>query len=388
MAKPSTITSVESRSPADQLELRFQHLLDLADVKINGYRDCDITIHNPQVYNAVLSGGTLGFAEAYLNGWWDCPRLDKLFTRLLSADINKKMLGVAKLKFLLSAAWYALFNHQSEARAYQVGEAHYDIGNDLYERMLDSSMTYSCAYWPGAQNLETAQRQKLDLICRKLELKPGMTLLDIGCGWGGLAAHAAHYYGVSVTGITISKEQQKLAEQRCEGLPVEILLQDYRSLQGQFDRVVSVGMFEHVGPKNYRVFFETARRLLKPDGLFLLHTIGEEETTHATDPFIHKYIFPNGKVASRKHLSDATMDLFRLEDWHNFGPDYDKTLMAWAQRFEQRWPEISDRYSARFYRMWRFYLYCSAGFFRSRKGQLWQVVLAHPERLQPYQSLR
>lgn len=388
MAKPSVATGVESRSPAEQLETRFQSILDLADIKINGFRDCDITVHNPQLYNAVLRSGTLGFAEAYMEGWWDCPRLDKMFTRLLAADLNKRLPGVAKLKFFVEAAWYALFNHQSEARAFQVGEAHYDIGNDLYERMLDATMTYSCAYWPEADNLETAQLQKLDLICRKLELKPGMKLLDIGCGWGGLAAHAARYYGAEVTGITISREQQKLARENCKGLPVDIVLMDYRSLNGEFDRIVSVGMFEHVGPKNYRVFFETARRLLKTDGLFLLHTIGEEDTTHHTDPFIHKYIFPNGKVASRRHLSDASMDLFRLEDWHNFGPDYDKTLMAWGENFESSWPQISEHYSERFYRMWRYYLYCSAGFFRSRKGQLWQLVLAHPDRQAPYQSLR
>lgn len=388
MARQSVSSGVGSQTPAEQLQSRFQELLDLAGIRINGYAECDITVHNDQLYNAVLTSGTLGFAESYMKGWWDCPRLDKMFTRLLAADLNRKLIGFSRIKFLVSSLWYALFNHQRESRAYQVGEAHYDIGNDLYRRMLDPTMTYSCAYWADASDLESAQKHKLDLICSKLELEPGMRLLDIGCGWGGLAAHAARYYGVEVTGVTVSREQQKLAQERCAGLPVDIRLMDYRSLEGRFDRIVSVGMFEHVGPKNYRTFFKAARRLLDPNGLFLLHTIGEEETTHSTDPFIHKYIFPNGKVASRKHLSDATIDLFRLEDWHNFGPDYDKTLMAWGERFERSWHEIRDNYSERFYRMWRFYLYCSAGFFRSRKGQLWQVVLAHPDRQAAYRSIR
>lgn len=388
MAKNVLSTEVSESSSLDNLQHRIQSLLNYAGVKINGQRDWDVQVHNPQVYSRLVSQGSLGLAEAYMDGWWDCPRLDLFFTRVLSANLNQKLIGMARLKFIITAFWYALVNRQSTARAFQVGEAHYDIGNDLYQRMLDQTMSYSCAYWPEAADLEAAQQQKIDLICRKLELKPGMKLLDIGCGWGGLAEYAARHYQVAVTGITISKEQQKLARQRTAGLPVDIQLIDYRSLQGQFDRIVSVGMFEHVGPKNYRTYFRTAHRLLKPDGLFLLHTIGEEETSHATDAFIDKYIFPNGKVASRKHLNDASIDLFRLEDWHNFGPDYDRTLMAWASNFENSWPELKERYTERFYRMWRYYLYCSAGFFRSRKGQLWQLVLAHPERTAEYRSVR
>lgn len=387
MTKSVTSDQLSLASSAS-LQQRLAPLLGMAGVRINGQRDWDIRVHNPNLFKRILTQGSLGFAESYMDGWWDCPRLDLLMTRLQAANLHRKIPGTAKVKLGATALWYALVNRQTESRAYEVGEVHYDAGNDLYQRMLDPNMIYSCAYWADAEDLETAQQHKLDMICRKLQLQPGMKLLDIGCGWGGLAAHAARHYGVEVTGITISKEQKKLADERTAGLPVEIKLIDYRSLDGEFDRIVSVGMFEHVGPKNYRTYFQTVLGLLKPDGLFLLHTIGEEDTNHHTDAFINKYIFPNGKVASRKHLNDASLDLLRLEDWHNFGQDYDRTLMAWAENFERSWPEIADQYSERFYRMWRYYLYACAGFFRSRNGQLWQLVFSHPERRQTYRSLR
>ncbi|UTF59576.1 cyclopropane fatty acyl phospholipid synthase [Gilvimarinus sp. DA14] len=369
-------------------EDKISALLALADIQVNGQRPWDIQIHNPDTYARILSRGSLGFGESYIEGWWDCDALDEMFTRLLHARLPTKLKGMAKVRLVLSAAQHGLFNFQSRARAFEVGEAHYDIGNELYTRMLDSTMSYSCGYWAEAENLEQAQFNKLDLICRKLKLEPGMSLLDIGCGWGGLAEHAARHYGVKVTGITISKEQKKLAEQRVADLPVEIKLIDYRELDGQFDRIVSVGMFEHVGPKNYRTYFTTAARLLAPEGLFLLHTIGEEHTSVTPDAFIHKYIFPNGKVPSREQITHASLDILRLEDWHNFGPDYDKTLMAWKQNFEASWSEIAEQYSPSFYRMWRYYLCSCAGYFRARRGQLWQLVFSKPEAMGEYRSLR
>jgi cyclopropane-fatty-acyl-phospholipid synthase len=254
--------------------------------------------------------------------------------------------------------------------------------------MLDSSMSYSCAYWARADNLEQAQRDKLDLICRKLELKPGEHLLEIGCGWGGLARHAATHYGVRVTGVTVSREQRKLALERCAGLPVDIQLLDYRAVQGHYDKAVSVGMFEHVGTKNYPAYFETAHRVLKEDGLFLLHTIGSHTTSNRVDPWIDRYIFPNGKLPSAMELAAHVEGLFLIEDWHNFGPDYDRTLMAWWKEFEAAWPRLSGKYDERFHRMWKYYLHCCAGFFRSRQGQLWQLVLSKRERPGTYRSLR
>jgi cyclopropane-fatty-acyl-phospholipid synthase len=359
-----------------------------AGVEINGNHSHDPQIHNPKFYRRVLNLGSLGLGESYMDGWWDCARLDVLFTHLLRARVHRNLKGLSRIKFRTLTLWNMLVNLQTKARAFQVGEAHYDIGNDLYKAMLDPTMSYSCGYWRQSQDLNSAQEAKLDLICRKLKLEPGMSLLDIGCGWGGLAAFAAKHYGARVTGITVSREQADFVENHFSNLPVKVELMDYRDLSGEYDRVVSVGMFEHVGYKNYPEFFSTVKRVLSPSGLFLLHTIGEEYSGRTSDPFISKYIFPNGKVPPRKFLSAASLEHFRLEDWHNFGPDYDRTLMAWAANFEQAWPQLSEKYTERFYRMWRYYLYCCAGYFRSRQGQLWQLVFAHPDRHEEYLSVR
>ncbi|HDI5890871.1 TPA: cyclopropane fatty acyl phospholipid synthase, partial [Escherichia coli] len=246
----------------------------------------------------------------------------------------------------------------------------------LFSRMLDPFMQYSCAYWKDADNLESAQQAKLKMICEKLQLKPGMRVLDIGCGWGGLAHYMASNYDVSVVGVTISAEQQKMAQERCEGLDVAILLQDYRDLNDQFDRIVSVGMFEHVGPKNYDTYFAVVDRNLKPEGIFLLHTIGSKKTDLNVDPWINKYIFPNGCLPSVRQIAQSSEPHFVMEDWHNFGADYDTTLMAWYERFLAAWPEIADNYSERFKRMFTYYLNACAGAFRARDIQLWQVVFS------------
>ncbi len=191
-----------------------------------------------------------------------------------------------------------------------------------------------------------------------------------------------------MVGITISKEQQKLARARCEGLPVSIELMDYRDLTEQYDKIVSVGMFEHVGPKNYAVYFDTAHRALEDDGLFLLHTIGNSATSPKTDSWIDKTIFPNGKLPSASEIASTLERRFLIGDWHNFGPDYDHTLMVWWKNFEIAWPFLQAKYGERFYRMWKYYLMSCAGFFRSRQRQLWQRVLSKPERGSAYRSVR
>jgi len=374
----------QARRPPDFLV----SLLIPADIRLNGDRPWDIQVHDSRLYKRVMREGSLGFAKAYMDGWWDCQHLDELFTRLVSAEINQKIAGLWRLKLVFRALAYRLINFQSIQRAFMVGERHYDIGNDLYVKMLDPHMMYSCGYWAEAKTLAQAQEAKMDLICRKLKLQPGMKLLDIGCGWGGMAAYAAKHYGVEVMGITISQEQQKLAGEMTRGLPVDIMLEDYRSLSGRYDRIVSVGMFEHVGVKNYQTYFSKVTDLLADDGLFLLHTIGSERSAKAPEPFLHKYIFPNGKIPSRQEINDASFGRLRLEDWHNFGPDYDRTLMAWADSFERAWPELDDGYNERFRRMWRYYLNSCAGFFRSRHGQLWQLVYTQLTSRQEYRSLR
>jgi len=366
----------------------LQELLQTAGVQFNGRYPYDIQVYDEEVYRRILIQGSLGFGEAYMDELWDTHALDDLFYRLLKVDIDEKLVGRARLKLLLESIRQRIFNLQASHRAFQVGEQHYDIGNDIFEAMLDSSMSYSCGYWQDAEDLEQAQFNKLDLICRKLELQAGDQLLEIGCGWGGLAYHAAKYYDVDVLGITVSREQQQLARQRCQGLPVRIELMDYRELQGKFDKVVSVGMFEHVGPKNYPVFFNTVAKLMQDHGLFLLHTIGIHKKTSTVDSWIDKYIFPNGKLPSAKEITAAVDDRFLIDDWHNFGRDYDRTLIAWWNNFEQAWPRLQDKYGKRFYRMWKYYLLSCAGFFRSRQGQLWQLVLSKRVRSDIYRSVR
>ncbi len=350
-------------------------LLDLADIQVGGTRPWDIQVHDPAWYQRVWRDRNLGLGESYMEGWWDCPQLDTFFHRLLASGAEERMKVTPRLA--LRTLWHRLFNFQTRIRARQVAVRHYNLGNDLYRAMLDPTLTYSCGYWQRAATLEQAQLDKMALICGKLGLRPGMRLLDIGCGWGALARYAAERHGVQVLGLTLSKPQQEVAQAECAGLPVEIRLQDYRDLQAPpFDRVVSVGMFEHVGHKNHRVFMEQVDRHLTGDGIALLHTIGGNVTRPAGDPWISRYIFPNGEIPSASQISRALEGLFVMEDWHNFGADYDRTLMAWHRNFTGHWPALQGSFNARFRRMWDYYLLSCAGAFRARSIQLWQIVLS------------
>lgn len=366
----------------------LSNLVAEAGIRFNGDAPWDIRVMEDNLYLRVLTTGSLGFGEAYLDGWWECDRLDQLFHRLLSVDADQCIDKWARLRLVSDVLRHALFNLQSAQRAFQVGEKHYDIGNDVFEAMLDPTMSYSCGYWSRANTLDDAQRDKLDLICRKLELRPGERLLDIGSGWGGLARFAAENYGVEVVGITISKEQQRLARERCSGLPVTFELMDYRDLSGRFDKVVSVGMFEHVGPKNHDHYFSMVDRVLKEDGLFLLHTIGNHLTSRKTEPWMERYVFPNGRLPSAAEIACGLEGRFLIEDWHSFGADYDRTLMTWWANFDRNWPALEQKYGKRFYRMWKYYLMSCAGFFRARQGQLWQLVLSKRDRQATYRSIR
>ena len=350
-----------------------ESLLARADVAVNGSHPWDIRVNDPTVFRRMLSQGSLGVGEAYMDGQWECERLDEMLFRVFRAGLEKRLPSFRQIWAALSAR---LLNPQTPARSFTVGRKHYDIGDDLYSRMLDERMIYSCAYWLHAQTLEQAQEAKLDLVCRKLRLRPGMNVLDIGCGWGGAAQFAAERYGVSVTGVTVSRNQAAAATERCKGLPVKILLQDYRSLSGRFDRIYSLGMFEHVGHRNYATYFETAKRLLVDDGLFLLHTIGSNTTNESNDPWIERYIFPNSLLPSIAQIATASESRFVVEDWHSFGPYYDRTLLAWHERFAAAWPQLAAAYGERFRRMWEFWLLSSAAAFRARRIQLWQVLLS------------
>lgn len=369
-----------------QYESLVTELLSFADVKINGSNPWDIKVYNDEFYKRAITEGELGIGESYMDRWWEVEKVDELIYRILNAQLDKKI----RLKFsiLSKLVTSRLLNLQSKQRAFIIGEKHYDLGNDLFQIMLDKRMNYSCAYWNNTESLDEAQENKLDLICRKLYLKPGMRILDIGCGWCAFDKYAAEKYGVEVVGITVSKEQVELGKKIGESLPVDCRLMDYRDINEKFDRIVSVGMIEHVGYKNYRKYFEIANNCLKDDGLFLLHTIGRIQSWKSIDPWTHKYIFPNGMLPSVAQLSKAAEGLFIIEDLHNFGAYYDKTLMSWFNNFNNSWDKLKEKYDERFYRMWKYYLLSCAGSFRARRNQLWQIVLSKNGVLGGYQSVR
>lgn len=350
-------------------------LLESVDIQVNGSRPFDIQVHNELFYSRVLSGKSLGLGESYMDGWWDCESLDQFCYQMLRGRIDKQV-KVKNPAFLAHVLKAYFLNAQSKKRAYIVGEEHYDTGNDLFSLMLDQRMNYSCGYWENADNLDQAQINKLDLVCRKLHLKPGMKVLEIGCGWGGFAKYAAENYGVSVHGVTVSKEQMDYAERSCIGLDTKFEMKDYRELNTKYDAIVSIGMFEHVGYKNYRNYMEVAQRCLEGEGLFLLHTIGRNTPSRSTDPWTNKYIFPNGMIPSPAQISKSLQGLFVVEDWHNFGQYYDPTLMAWNENFQKNYESLKDKYDQRFKRMWEYYLLMCAGTFRARRNQLWQLVLS------------
>ena len=364
----------------------LQEFFNPSDVRLNGDREWDIRVNNDGFYSKILAGGSLAFGESYMDGWWECEALDELFYRLQRAMLKKKIKRPSKSIWSLFHA--KLSNLQSRSKVVSVGGSHYNRNGALFQKMLDKRMVYSGAYWKSAVDLDEAQEAKLDLICKKIMLKPGMRILDIGCGWGSFAKYAAENYDVEVVGITVSKEQFKLGSEMCEGLSVELRLQDYRELDEQFDRIVSVGMFEHVGAKNYRTFMKIVRRCLVPDGIFLLHTIGALTTNMVIDPWVDKYIFPDSLIPSARHIAEAAEGLFVMEDWHNIGSDYDKTLMAWYANFQKGWDSLKSQFDIRFYRMWRYYLLSSAGSFRARSSQLWQIVFSINGVKGGYESVR
>jgi cyclopropane-fatty-acyl-phospholipid synthase len=371
---------------SDRHRQLVESILEGVDVAIDGDRPFDIRINDPAFFTRLLAEGSLGLGEAYMDGWWDCDELDEAIARVFRAGAQVRVPRNAKtLLYLLQARF---LNRQNKRRAFIPAETHYDLGNEIFEATFDTRLTGSCGYWKEAQDLDAAQTAKHDLICRKLGLQAGQRVLDVGCGWGAFMKYAAETYGVECEGVTVSKEQVAWGREKCQGLPVTFHLMDYRELRGKFDHAVSMGMFEHVGYRNYRSYFETVHRCLEDDGLFLLHSIGSNYSTTNIEPWLDKYIFPNGVLPSIEQLGTALERLFVVEDWHNFGADYDKTLCAWMNKFDDHWPKLADRYDERFYRMWRYYLLSCAGAFRSRWIQLWQLVLSKRGVLGGYETVR
>ncbi len=372
-ASPTLSTAPRHRSAAAR---KVAEVFSLAGIEIGGHRPWDLQVHDERFYARLLAGGGLAAGESYMDGWWDVEALDELCTRVHRANLPAMVGGWEMLWLALKGR---ILNRQRRSQAAEVAHRHYDLGNDVYRAMLDVRMQYTCAYWKDAATLDQAQENKLRLICRKIQLRAGMTVLDLGGGFGGLTHFMASEYGCRVVMYNISAAQVAHGREWCSGLPVRIEQKDYREAAretGTFDRVVSVGLCEHIGQKNYRGFLELAHRLLSPGGLFLLHTIGGNESYTCTDGWIDKYIFPNGMTPSVAQLGKAMEGLWVVEDWHNFGPDYDKTLMAWWHNFDRAWPSLQANYDGRFYRMWKYYLLGCAGGFRARRLQLWQLVLS------------
>lgn len=352
----------------------IDRFLAKADIRLNGDRPWDIKINDSRIFRDTLLKGTLGFGDGYAEGLWDCEQLDVFFEKIISAQMSKKR-RLKSLASVFTTARSKLINTQIGRRAFQVGEAHYDLGNSLYELMLGPSMSYSCAVYNSEKDsLSDAQENKFRAICEQLHLKKGMRILEIGSGWGSFAKYAIEKYGVSVVGLTVSKEQKKYSDELCKESDAVFLLQDYQTLDtsydGTFDRVVSIEMIEAVGRKNFRTYFKTIERVLREDGLALIQAIvGSGDH----DPFLSTRIFPNGLVPSEKDIIQNTEGLLRLKKWTSFGTDYDKTLLDWDKNFRENWSRIKklkDKtgkalYDDNFYRLWRYYLMCCAGSFRA-----------------------
>jgi len=375
MGKRAAIEMGSAGEERATLESTVADLLGKADIRINGDRPWDLQIRDPRALKRIIGWGNLGLGESFMAGWIEIDRVDEFIDRVLRAGLEREVGRSPRLWW--EAVKARLFNHQTRNRCWEVGERHYDLGNDFYRDMLDERMTYTCGFWAdGAATLDQAQEHKLDIICRKLDLQPGQRVLDIGCGWGSFMIYAAEHYGVECVGLTISREQAALGRELAGDLPVEFRLMDYRDIDETFDHVVSVGMFEHVGRHNYDEYMEVARRCLKPGGHFLLHTIGTSHEGAPPDPWISRYIFPNGELPAMQQVLDACEGRFVVEDVHNFGADYDRTLMAWYENFEQAWAKWREQYGDTFGRMWKYYLQSCAGGFRARDIQLWQFVLS------------
>ena len=377
--------SIKNMFTVDFAKERIFKIFHDAGITVQGENKWDIRVHDERFYNRILLKWSLGFGESYMDGWWDTEALDQLIYRLYISEIDNKNTNLpSKIKTYKAR----LINQQTKIRAQKVAHVHYDLGNDMYSKMLGDTMQYTCAYWKQAQTLDEAQKNKLDLICKKLHLQKGEKVLELGCGWGGFAKFAAENYGVEVDAYNISSEQVEFARERNKGLPVTIHLADYRDAQGTYDKVAAIGLCEHVGYKNYATLMEVAHRSLNKHGLFLLHSIANNFSTSHCDPWFNKYIFPNGMLPSVKQLGETMEGLFVMEDWHNFGPDYDKTLVAWYQNFDRHWPLYQEKYGDRFYRMWKYYLLSLAGAFRARRIQLWQVVMSKDGVPNGYESIR
>ncbi|HEU4409554.1 MAG TPA: cyclopropane fatty acyl phospholipid synthase [Polyangiaceae bacterium] len=355
-------------------KLVVDSLFAAADLRTDGRRPWDARVLDGAFYGRVLRRGSLGLGEAYMDGQWACDDLEEFAYRAVRGGLER---GSKAVHGALAGALGRLGNQQTRRRSRRVAERHYDLGNDLFGAFLGRYKNYSCGYFEGTDDLDVAQRKKLDLVCRKLGLGPGDRLLDVGGGFGELARHAAESYGCRVTSINISDEQIGFARELCRGLPVEVVKCDYRDVAGRYDKIAVVAMLTHVGHKNYRRFMRVMRRCLAPGGAMLIESVGGNVSLARCEPWTDRYVFPGGVVPSIAQLGRAFEGLFVLEDLHNFAPSYVATLRAWHRNLRAAWPRLaaSGRYAERTRRMFEYFFLTVAGAFRARGLQHWHLVL-------------
>ncbi len=355
-----------------------------------GQADADpirLRLADARTARAIGASPVLGAGEAYMDGRLGFERGDILaLLDLVTSNLRWSRSNALRVKLWgrqrLMARWAEL---NERRRARRNAAHHYDLADRLYDLFLDAERQYSCAYFEEdnrgpSSDLDRAQRDKMALIARKLRLQPGMRVLDIGCGWGGLSRHLAAHHGVEVTGITLSSAQHAHAVAQAEALGLSGLdyrLEDYRDIKDRFDRIVSVGMFEHVGRPHYAAFFDRVADLLDPSGVALVHTIGRAGGPGATDPFTARYIFPGGYTPALSeiapHVERAFLWLADLEVWRLH---YAWTLEHWLARCRARRSEIEALYDARFFRMWEFYLAGAIMAFRHDDHCVFQLLMA------------
>ncbi len=350
---------------------RVEGFLRNADIEIGGSRPGDIAINDERVFRDFILRGSLGAGESYMRGWWDARNLDVFFEKAIRGGMDRKL---GSLGYFLYEVQARLLNMQSKGRAKMVGETHYDLDPDMYEAMLGPTMAYTSGIWEEVETLDAAQNAKLERISKYLAITPGMKILDIGCGWGTFLKYAGER-GAKVHGITISTPQAKYARNFTKGLPVSVEVEDYRDITSSYDAVVSIEMIEAVGHKNTRRYFECVRKVLPKGGRFMLQAIVGERTEATADPWLHKYIFPNGVLPSFSLIAKDIEGLFSMVDVKDFGLSYDKTLMAWMGNFEKAWPKFETRHGEKFHRMWTYYLMLCAGSFRAKKNTVMQILL-------------
>ena len=354
----------------DRFRHRFEALFDIADIRVGGDRPWDIHVSNSEFFARCFANPSLGLGESWMEGWWECERLDEMFLRAGRANLQKHM-KISDAALLLLAK---MFFRPSKDDSSQYGRDHYELGTELFRRMLGERMAYSCGYWKDASNLDEAQENKLDLIAAKLGFEPGQRVLDIGCGWGGMLRYFAEKYGINGVGVTISEDQYIQGNELCADLPVEIRLLDFKDLEDKFDRIYSVEMIGHLHPKKYRGFMEQIKRSLGPGGLFLLQTMGCDRSDIKTDPWIEKYIFPDSHLPTASRIAKASEGHLVLEDWHCFSQDYDRTFSAWNSNLIAARDEIGADQDQRVFRVWEYYLCACASGFRAGVNRLWQIV--------------